>query len=67
MRCQTAERGAWMTVDSVTELEVGIMLVMMDKIVEMILQKLSVRDLIVRKMKFDDLETFVKYVMYSYV
>lgn len=42
MRCQTAERGAWMTVDSVTELEVGIMLVMMDNLVEMILQKLNV-------------------------
>lgn len=48
MRCQTAERGAWMTVDSVTELEVGIMLVMMDNVVvEMILQKLTdtVRDI----------------------
>lgn len=31
-----------MTVDSVTELEVGIMLVMMEKVVEMILQKLRV-------------------------
>ena len=44
MRCQTAERGAWMTVDSVTELEVGIMLVMMDSVAEMILQKFTVRD-----------------------
>lgn len=42
MRCQTAERGAWMTVDSVTELEVGIMLVMVENFVEMILQKLTV-------------------------
>ncbi len=44
MRCQTAERGAWMTVDSVTELEVGIMLVMMDNVAEMILQKFTARD-----------------------
>lgn len=40
MRCQTAERGAWMTVDSVTELEVGIVLVMMGNVV----QKFSMRD-----------------------
>lgn len=44
MRCQTAERGAWMTVDSVTELEVGIVLVMMDNVLEMVLQKFSMRD-----------------------
>lgn len=42
MRCQTAERGALMTVDSVTELEVGIVLVMMGNVLEMVLQKLSV-------------------------
>lgn len=46
MRCQTAERGAWMMVDSVTELEVGIVLVMMGNVLEMVLQKLRMRDIL---------------------
>lgn len=37
MRCQTAERDAWMTVDSVTEVEVGMLLAMMGDGFEMIL------------------------------
>lgn len=44
MKCQTAESGAWMTADSVTELEVGMVLVMVGGVCKMILQKLSMRE-----------------------